>query len=121
MALPTLYSHWRSSCSHRVRIALALKNIAYTYVPVDLLRGDQNDAAFAALNPMHAVPTLAIDGLTLTQSGAIIQYLDETRPQSSLQPHTVQSRTRARQVRGLGGGGERGCGRAAGACRRRLK
>ena len=71
-----LYDFWRSSASYRVRIALNLKGVAFTRVPVDLVAGEQVAAQFAALNPQKLVPALAIDGLLLTQSLAIIDYLD---------------------------------------------
>ncbi|KAK2523906.1 Gstz1 [Columba guinea] len=67
---PILYSYFRSSCSWRVRIALALKGIAYDVVPVNLLKdgGQQFSAEFKAANPMQQVPVLKIDGITLSQS-----------------------------------------------------
>ena len=71
-----LYDYWRSSASYRVRIALNLKGVVFTRVPVDLVAGDQLAEQFAALNPQKLVPALAIDGLLLTQSLAIIDYLD---------------------------------------------
>ena len=71
-----LYDFWRSSAAYRVRIALNLKGVAYTRVPVDIAAGEQFAADFAALNPQKLVPALAIDGLLLTQSLAIIDYLD---------------------------------------------
>lgn len=77
----TLYSYWRSTTSYRVRAALALKSLAYTYVPVNLLDGAQHDASYATLNPSHGVPTLVLpDGTALTQSLAIIDYLDAIAP-----------------------------------------
>ena len=71
-----LYDFWRSSAAYRVRIALNLKGVVYTRVPVDIAAGEQFAANFAALNPQKLVPALAIDGLLLTQSLAIIDYLD---------------------------------------------
>lgn len=71
-----LYDFWRSSAAYRVRIALGLKGVDYTRVPVDIAVGEQFEAGFAALNPQKLVPALAIDGLLLTQSLAIIDYLD---------------------------------------------
>ena len=80
-AAVVLYSYWRSSCSWRVRIALALKGIDYEYKAVHLVKdgGQQLQDTYAAVNPMKEVPTLLIDGLTLKQSVPIIEYLDETR------------------------------------------
>ena len=71
-----LYDFWRSSASYRVRIALNLKGVAYRRVPIDLTTGGQTAADYIALNPQGLVPALAIDGLLLTQSLAIIDYLD---------------------------------------------
>ena len=75
----TLYDYWRSSSSYRVRIALSLLNVPVTLIPVDLLTGEQTARANLARNPQGLVPTLCIDGLVLTQSLAILEYLDETR------------------------------------------
>ena len=74
-----LHSYWRSSCSYRVRIVLALKDVAYTQAAVHLVQSAQTSPAYALLNPMLSVPTLEIDGLVLTQSPAICEYLEETR------------------------------------------
>ena len=81
-----LYSYWRSSCSWRVRIALNLKNVPFEYKAVHLLRGggEQFSEDYSAKNPSHELPTQLIDGNTLCQSLAIIEYLDETRPESAL-------------------------------------
>lgn len=71
-----LYDYWRSSAAYRVRIALHLKGIAYRSVPIDLVKGEQGGADYTAVNPQGLVPALAIDGHLLTQSLAIIDYLD---------------------------------------------
>ena len=71
-----LYDFWRSSASYRVRIALNLKGVAYRRMPMDLTKGMQSAPDYMALNPQGLVPALAIDGLLLTQSLAIIDYLD---------------------------------------------
>jgi maleylacetoacetate isomerase len=81
-----LYDYWRSSAAYRVRIALALKGVAYRSVPIDLRTGEQGGADYTALNPQGLVPALAIDGQLLTQSLAIIDYLDATRPDLPLLP-----------------------------------
>ncbi|MGF7150573.1 maleylacetoacetate isomerase [Sphingomonas zeicaulis] len=75
-----LFDYWRSSASYRVRIALNLKGIAYERVAVDLLASEQRSSAHLARNPQGFVPTLEIDGLELTQSLAIIDYLDANYP-----------------------------------------
>jgi len=100
-----LYSYWRSSCAWRVRIALAWKNVPCEIVPVHLIRdgGQQKVPDFLARNPMGQVPVLAIDdpaGETtyLTQSMAIIEYLEERYPSPPLLPQEPRLRARARQL-----------------------
>lgn len=93
-----LHDYWRSSASYRVRIALALKGLRYEVKPVDLLTGAQTSPAHLALNPQGLVPVLEIDGLVLTQSLAIIAYLEETRPEPPLLPADLPSRARARAI-----------------------
>ncbi len=89
-----LYDYWRSSASYRVRIALALKGIEYQSVSINLLTGDHKSNAYHDTNPQGLVPALKIDGHTLTQSLAIIQYLDNTRPEVSLIPANALDRQR---------------------------
>ena len=76
MSEVVLYDFWRSSAAYRVRIVLNLKGVAYRSVPIDLSQGAQASADYKALNPQGLVPALAINGLLLTQSLAIIDYLD---------------------------------------------
>lgn len=95
MAEILLYDWPRSSAAYRVRIALNLKGIAYRSVPIDLRVGQQSEAEFTALNPQGLVPALAIDGLLLTQSLAIIDYLDQTRPEPALLPVSPADRAAA--------------------------
>ncbi|XP_069494110.1 maleylacetoacetate isomerase isoform X3 [Ambystoma mexicanum] len=73
-AKPVLYSYFRSSCSWRVRIALALKGIEYDLAPVSLIKdgGEQLTGEFCAVNPMKQVPALTIDGITLSQSNLAV-------------------------------------------------
>mgnify|MGYP000155809298 CR=1 FL=1 len=74
-----LHDYWRSSASYRVRIALALAGIDWRSVPVDLVKGEQSGSAHLSRHPQGLVPVLDIDGHRLTQSLAIIEYLDTTR------------------------------------------
>jgi maleylacetoacetate isomerase len=75
-----LFDYWRSSASYRVRIALNLKNVPYTRVPTSLLDNQQKAPDYVARNPQGFVPMLSIDGHDLTQSLAIIDYLDANYP-----------------------------------------
>ena len=97
MSKPVLYDYWRSSASYRVRIALNLLKIDYEAVPVDLLAAEHKGAAHLKRNPQGFVPALEIDGLMLTQSLAMIEYLDETRA-GSLMPDEPAERARARML-----------------------
>ncbi|EKD60513.1 MAG: Maleylacetoacetate isomerase [uncultured bacterium] len=82
-----LYSYWRSSSSYRVRIALNLKGLAYDTQSVNLLQHEQQSPAYAALNPALGLPSLVLeDGTVLTQSMAILEWLDETYPTPPLLP-----------------------------------
>jgi maleylacetoacetate isomerase len=78
------FDYWRSSASYRVRIALSLKGVAYKTVHTSLLDGDHKAAEYVARNPQGFVPTLAIDGHDLTQSLAIIDYLDAHYPDPAM-------------------------------------
>uniref|UniRef100_A0A8R1DWJ4 maleylacetoacetate isomerase n=1 Tax=Caenorhabditis japonica TaxID=281687 RepID=A0A8R1DWJ4_CAEJA len=96
---PILYSYWRSSCAWRVRIALALKGIEYEYRPIDLFsKTSKNNPEFVAHNPAKKVPTLLINGLSLTESLAIIEYLDEAYPNPPLLPKELDKRAYARAI-----------------------
>jgi len=96
-----LYSYFRSSAAYRVRIALELKGLPYSYVPVHLLKdgGAQHAPQYQRLNPTELVPTLVDeDGHALGQSLAIIEYLDETQPAPALLPHDALGRARVRAL-----------------------
>lgn len=79
-----LYDYWRSSAAYRVRIALNLKGVAYRTEVVDLAGGDQHNQQYRALNPLGLIPVLEIDGHRLSQSLAIIDYLDVRFPKPKL-------------------------------------
>ena len=84
MSQLNLYNYFRSSTSYRVRIAMELKSLPFSYTAVHLLNngGEQNLEAYRALNPIGGVPTLVHDGNALAQSFAIIEYLEEAFPQT---------------------------------------
>jgi len=91
-----LYDYWRSSASYRVRIALGLAGLDWQSVPIDLVKGDQRSPTHLARNPQGLVPALEIDGLLLTQSLAILEYLDETLALGLLPPDPAgRARVRA--------------------------
>lgn len=93
-----LYSYFRSSASFRVRIALALKGLAYDYVPVQIVHNEQFGGAFDAIAPAHLVPVLSDGAAVLTQSLAIIEYLDESHPEPPLLPGSALDRARIRAL-----------------------
>lgn len=90
-----LHSYWRSTTSFRVRAALNLKGLAYDVAPVDLLAGEQRETDYVALNPGAGVPTLVLDdGTVLTQSMAILDYVEATWPSPALLPPDPLARAR---------------------------
>jgi maleylacetoacetate isomerase len=101
LLMPTvLFGYFRSSAAYRVRIALAVKGVAYEHAFVHLTRngGDQLQPAFAALNPQKLVPALKVDDALLTQSMAIIEYLEEVYPTPPLLPADSRERAWVRAV-----------------------
>lgn len=98
-----LHNFFRSGTSHRLRIALQLKGLAYEYVPVDLRTEQHQGAAFKALNPQGLVPALEVDGQVLIQSPAIIEWLEETHPTPPLLPADPAARARVRALAALVG------------------
>jgi maleylacetoacetate isomerase/maleylpyruvate isomerase len=94
-----LYSYWRSQATFRVRIALNLKGIAVEDSFIHLEKGDQYTDAYKAVNPLSVVPSLVLDdGTTLTQSMAILEYLEETHPAPALLPAHPLDRARVRAI-----------------------
>lgn len=100
----TLYTYWRSSAAYRVRIALELKGLSTTQVPVHLLKGggEQHGEAYRKVNPHGLVPTLVHHrpegDVVLSNSLAIIEYLDEVFPEPGLLPSGAAARARVRQI-----------------------
>jgi maleylacetoacetate isomerase len=93
-----LYTYFRSSAAFRVRIALALKGIDYESVPVDLRPGAHRQRDFLALNPQGLIPALEDGGAVISQSLAVIEYLEETHPQPPLLPRSPLDRARVRSL-----------------------
>ena len=93
-----LHGYFRSSASYRVRIALNLKGLPYDTVPVNLLTGEQKSEAYRKLNPQGLVPLLVDGEHSLTQSLAIMEYLEETYPNPPLLPQTRPERARVRAL-----------------------
>ncbi len=98
-----LHGYWRSGAAYRTRIALALKGLAYDQKGVDLRTGAQRSAAFVALNPQGMVPALEVDGDVLTQSPAILEWLEEAHPAPALLPADPVGRAHVRAMAALVG------------------
>jgi maleylpyruvate isomerase len=93
-----LYGFWRSNAAFRVRVALALKNLPFEEINVDILSGRQFDSDYAEVNTEHVVPTLVHDGHRIFQSLAILEYLDEIQPEPRLLPTEARERAYARSL-----------------------
>jgi maleylacetoacetate isomerase len=95
-----LYDYYRSSCCYRVRIALNIKQINYTAIPIHLVNqgGEQHSSAYNELNPQSLVPTLDENGHILTQSLAIIEYLDDINPNPALLPQNPLARAKIKSL-----------------------
>jgi maleylpyruvate isomerase len=94
----TLYGYFRSSAAYRVRIALNLKGLHPEQAFIHLRRGEQHEDAYRAINPDGLLPALEHDGRVLTQSLAIIEYLDELQPRPPLLPAALHDRAHARAI-----------------------
>lgn len=93
-----LHHYWRSSSSWRVRWALEHKGVKYESVPVNLLQNEQRSAAYTQKNPMQNVPMLEVDGRPLTESIAIMEWIEETYPTPALLPADAASRATVREL-----------------------
>jgi maleylacetoacetate isomerase len=94
-----LYGFWRTSATYRVRVAIALKGLAASEHTVDLDAGEQRSAGFLALNPLGAIPALIVPGQApLTQSLAILEFLEEAHPEPPLLPANLHGRARVRSI-----------------------
>ena len=93
-----LYTYWRSSAAYRVRIALNLKRLAASQLPVSLRAGEQRAATYLARNSQGLVPALDVGAAVLTQSLAIIEYLEEVQPQPALLPRDPVARAQVRAM-----------------------
>ena len=91
-----LHGYFRSSASYRVRIALNLKGLSAEHLPHHLRKGEQRDPAYLAINPQGLVPTLQDQGVIITQSLAIIEWLEETHPEPPLLPNDALRRAHVR-------------------------
>lgn len=96
-----LHGYWRSGAAYRVRIALALKGLGYESQGHDLRTGAQKAADYLALNPQGMVPALQVDGAVLTQSPAILEWLEEAHPTPALLPSDLLDRARVRAMAAL--------------------
>jgi len=95
-----LYGYWRSSAAYRVRIALNLKQLSFENLPVHLVKngGEQHSDSYKALNPSELVPTLVDGDISLNQSLAIIEYLDEMYPKPALLPQDAATKAKVRAL-----------------------
>ena len=93
-----LHNYFRSSASYRVRIALEHKGLSYAYLPIHIAKGEHKESRFSALAPDNLVPLLEMDGQRLSQSMAIIEYLDERHPTPALLPADALGRAQVRAL-----------------------
>ncbi len=97
-----LFAFWRTSATYRVRVALNLKGLSAKETTVNLDAGEQRSEAFLKINPLGAIPALRPDGHPpLTQSLAILEFLDELQPEPPLLPRDLYGRARVRSIAGM--------------------
>lgn len=94
----TLYGYWRSLAAYRVRVALNLKEVEYQEIAIDLAAGQQFDASFEQLNPQHVVPLLIHDEFEISQSLAILEYINEQWPTPNLLPEHAFDKAKVRAL-----------------------
>jgi maleylacetoacetate isomerase len=99
MSETILYGYWRSSATYRTRIALNLKGVSYRTVGVHLLKDEQTQPTHLSRHPSGRVPILEVDGQRIGQSMAMIEYLDETRPEPPLLPKDARTRAHVRDLK----------------------
>jgi maleylacetoacetate isomerase len=97
----TLHSAWRATAPYRVRIGLALKGVQYDYAAVDLIAGQQREPAYRAVNPQGLTPALDIGDRVLTQSLAILEWLEEEYPEPAILPKAALDRQMVRTMAGI--------------------
>jgi maleylacetoacetate isomerase len=98
----TLHSAWRATAPYRVRIGLKLKGVEYDYQAIDLIAGEQREPAYRAVNPQGLTPALDLgDGTVLAQSLAILEWLEETRPNPPILPRSALDRAMVRRMAGI--------------------
>lgn len=93
-----LYTYYLSSCTWRVRISLAIKGLPVQQHAVDIGAGEQHSAAFAAINPQRQLPVLVDGDVTVGQSLAVLEYLEEAYPEKPLLPKALGERAKVRQI-----------------------
>jgi maleylacetoacetate isomerase len=96
-----LYSYWRSSCSWRVRIVLHYKELPFNYIPIHLVKQEQSSPEYMEINPNATVPSLRVNGRIITQSSAIIEYLEQMHPEKSMLPKDAFDRAKVRGIMNL--------------------
>jgi maleylacetoacetate isomerase len=95
---PILYSYFRSGSSWRCRIALEFKGMKYDYKGINLLKAENYGEEYSKINTLQVLPAIIMDGVTICQSPAILEYLEETRPEPSYMPKDAILRAKVREI-----------------------